>query len=450
MTRNSRLRFFISYFLLSTFYFLLSSGCAGKRINFEPKPGDPVYEEKKEFLDSYFWLVTDSEKRYGYPDLPEPIRSFGEIDNAEEFIRFKEHFWKIRDTDPNTPENEFKELKDGLIRDIENEIFATDSHILGTYFGTNGGLKGDLAHVYLLWGMPHLKEKLPEDQRVFRSELMVWHYFYDGRVFARFLFYENYGRVRLFKEHAPILSFETLVDPLSSPLKNISSKPFPTREDLIGIWYELELSDPEWLFRSALFEFSNYTHLDKDTRWSIDKALEPPEPASLTAERFKPTILGQPNISEGTELFESGYRSFLPAYLRTSAGADDPTFLMFTILRKNLDWLKQENEAKPYATNLNLRISFQNKKTRKLTEFMSYFRFELSQAEFDKKDDKGELSGVSVIFPLTLQYFDGEKLGLTLREMMKQLEPGKYVVNIYLQHTITKKYNTWREEVVVK
>jgi len=416
-------------------------GCAGKGINIDP--GNPVYKPKSEFELNYGFFITRDERKI-----------FDEIVMLEEFGKFEKHFWEIRDTDPNTPENEFKELIDGRLQDIKNEIFGTDFDIPGTRFDINGGLKGDLARVYLLWGAPDPgnKERLPEG--TYHTELMVWYYFdATGRPLFRFLFYQSFeGRMRLFRDHLPLLSWDYLFDPLSSPLRVISNRPAITSsEELANVWYELERDDPQWIFRSALFEFSPYTDwvMEGGNNKNRFGALDPPEPASLTAEKFKPTILGQPNIPEGTELFESGYHSFLPAYLRTSASPDNPTFLMLTILRKNLDWVKQENEAKPYATNLNIRISFQNKKTRKLTEFVSYFRFELSQAEFDKRDDKGELFGVSVISPLTLQYFDGEKLGPTLGEMMKQLEPGEYVVNIYLQHTITKKYNPWREEIVI-
>jgi len=444
MTQKSHLRFFISYFLLPTFYFLLSSGCIGKRINFEPKSGDPIYEEKKDFYDKYFRLVTENEKRYGYPDLPEPIRPFGEIDNSDEFSKFKEHFWHIRDTNPNTPENEFKELVDGRLRNVENEIFAADIDIPQTFFSRNGGLRGDLAHVYLLYGAPNYKDKMSGDTT--HVDLMVWYYIdIDNRVLMAFLFYEKYDRFRIFRNQ------EIAALDIKVVLKEIStSGAFTSDEGYQLIWDELLLKDPEGAFIRAMFSFSDYSHLNKNTKWTIDEALKPPEPASLTAERFKPTILGQPNIPEGTELFESGYRSFLPAYVRINVRSDNLTFLMVVILRKNVDWAKQDNEEKPYAANLNLRISFQNKKTLKLTEFTSYFRFELSQVEFDKRDDKGELFGSSVIFPVALQYFDGENFGPTLGETLKQLEPGEYVVNIYLQHTLTKKDNALREEIVIE
>src|SRR3989344_8138885 len=192
------------------------AGCAvGKRVNIDPS--NPVYKPKSEFEVNYGLFITPNEEKNGYaagfcPGLAEleTVKPFNEIDTLAEFLKFEKCFWEIRDTDPNTPENEFKELIDGRIQDIKNEIFATDLDIPGTRFEINGGLKGDLAHVYLLWGVPHFKEKLPVNRNVFRFELMAWYYFYDGRVLASFLFYENYGRVRLFKEHAPLFGFETL------------------------------------------------------------------------------------------------------------------------------------------------------------------------------------------------------------------------------------------------
>ena len=423
------------------------AGCAGN-LKVKIDPTNPVYVPKNDFERDYGFLITTDEKKKGYtledyPELSEPIKPFDQIDTLGEFRRFEYHFWHIRDTDPNTPENERKELIDSRIRDIQNEIFAADTDIPQTLFSRNGGLRGDMAHVYLLHGAPNYKDKMSGDTT--HVDLMVWYYMdvNDGTLMA-FLFYEKFDRFKIF------MNQEGAALDIQLVLKEISrSGAFTSDEDYQRLWEKLLSKDPERAFVRAMFSFSDYTHLDKDTRWTVDKALEAPEPAALTAKRFKPVILGQPDIPEGIELFESGYHSFLPSYLRTSAGPDNPTFLMLTILRKNLDWVKQENEAKPYATNLNIRISFQNKKTRKLTEFVSYFKFELSQAEFDRRDDKGELFGVSVIFPAALQYFDGEKLGPTLGETLKQLEPGEYVVNIYLQHTITKKYNTWREGIII-
>lgn len=431
-------------------------GCAGKRIKIDPS--NPLYQPKNEFERNYGFFVTPDERKIGHTVsteiclMSEPVTPFNKIDTLDEFRKFEKHFWCIRDTDPNTPQNEYKELIDSRLRDIQNEIFAMDLDIPGTRFNINGGLKGDLAHVFLLHGAPLKGYKFKLSEGIYHVELVAWYYLdYQGRHLMRFLFYDNNSKLQLFKDPFPLISFEELLNPAFSPLKKLSNRPgISTLDEMVELWQELERNDPEWIFRAPLFEFSDYTHIDKDTRWTIDRALAPPEPAALTAVRFKPTILGQPNIPEGVKLFKSDYRSFLPAYIRTNVSSDNPTFLMIIILRKNVDWAKQDNEKRPYAANLNLRISFQNKKTLKLTEFMTYYRFELSQEEFDKRDQEGEMIGSVVTRPVTLPHFDGENLGPTLEEILKKLEPGEYVINIYLQHTLTKKYNAWREEIVVK
>ena len=191
---------------------------------------------------------------------------------------------------------------------------------------------------------------------------------------------------------------------------------------------------------AALLSFSAYED-DVVIERGNDKqfsALDSPEPAALTAERLKPTILGQPNIPEDVEFAMSDYHSFIPAYLRVEVDSDSITSLMITILHKNIDWEKQDDG---YVANFNLRISFQNKSTLKLKEFFTGFKKEISQ-------DKIE-NGTLVVFPVHLRHWDGEKSTFTFGELLEQLEPGEYVVNIYLQHSRTKKYNAWREEITI-
>lgn len=427
-------------------------GCAGN-LRVKIDPSNPVYQPKKDFEANYNFFITPDERKVGYtvemfPALPEPIRSFDRINTLDEFRRFEKHFWDIRDTDPNTPQNEYKELIDSRFQDIKNEIFALDSDIPGTRFGANGGLKGDLARVYLLWGAPppHYKAKLPEGRSL--TALMAWYYpDYQGKHLMRFLFYETSGKLQLFKDQF-VGTFEELLNPSFSPLRKLSNRPVvSTVEEMWEIWQELEFNDPEWIFRRPMFEFSDYTHMDKDTRWTIDKALQPPEPAALTARRFKPTILGQPTTPEGTKMFKSGYHSFMPAYIRSNVACDNPTFLMTIILNKNIDWEKTDEG---YAAHFNLRISFQNKKTRRLTEFSTWLKRNLTESEFEKRDESGDLLGSTVVLPVNYPNFEGEKpTSVTLGDLLKQLESGDYIVNIYLQHTSTKKYNSWREEIVI-
>ena len=117
------------------------------------------------------------------------------------------------------------------------------------------------------------------------------------------------------------------------------------------------------------------------------------------------------------------------------------------MLHKNIDWEKT-NEG--YTAHFNLRVSLQNKETRELTEFFTGFGKNITEDEFNRKDDVGEMSGSMVVFPVRLKHWNDETfIPVTLREMLKQLEPGEYVVNVYLQHAITKKSNAWQEEITI-
>lgn len=430
---------FVSALILSS---LLVSGCADKKIHLDPNV--PVQKAKSEFIDRYGFFVTKSEMKIGYLDLVEPIASFEKISTLEELDKFSANFKKIRDTDPRTPENEFVNLNDSRIQDIKNEILSSDFDLFGTRFDNNGGLRGDMAHVYLMYGMPSYKEKLTEGNYI--SDLMVWYYIdYSGKPLFRFLFYKQggYGRIKLFRNYFPLLRFEDLFDPLTSPLKEVSKRMAISPDDLFEVWSELEIKDSGWLFRAALFEFSYYSDvvIEGGNKNRLG-ALDPPEPAAITAQRFKPLVLGQPEITDKGKFSMNGYHSFIPAYLRVKDDSKNITFLMLTISFKNLDWEKQQDDK--YITELSLRISFQNKDTLKSTEFFTKFKKEISQKEFDSRDSLS-----LVVFPVKIKHWDGEKLTLTLGEMIKKMEPGNYIINIHLQNIYTKKYNAWREEVVI-
>ncbi len=425
------------------------SACAGIRVELDPN--DPLFERKNDFYSRYRFYF-DKEKK--------ELAMLVSLTTVEAVDKFEEEFWKIRDTNPKTPENEKKMEVDGWISEIESEILFGDNDAPGVRFDANGGLKGDMAHVYLLYGMPHFKAKLPEG--TYLAELMAWYYFGPrGRPLMRFLFYQQRGAgtYKIFKNHQA-MTFGNFYDPHSSPLAEISNRITTSPQEMADLWSELQRRDEvmiasgysELVFTTSLFEFSTYPDVIVEGGDGKKKfgALDVPEPAAMSAERFKSNTLGDPAIPEGTELFENPYHSFLPAYFRPVAGADNPVSLMVTLLRKNVDWKKQENEEKPYATSFHLRISLQNKKTRKLTEFMTSPKFELSQAEFDRRDDQGDLIGSIVIRPVIYPSWDGEKLGPTFGETLRSIEPGEYVVNVDLRHVVTKKYNSWHEEITIK
>jgi len=414
---------------------IVGCGAAGKAVNLDPS--NPAYALKSEFELNYGFFITSNERKNGYatgqyPNLTESIRPFDEIDTLEEFRRFEDYFWKIRDTDPNTPENEFKELIDSRIQDVKNEIFTTDRDILGTRFERSGGLRGDLAHVYLFYGMPSLKAKLAENN--YHVEMVVWYYLDgQGKTLMSFLFYRKFNRLRIFQDQASTtLNFRLA-------LEEISRKKLISDDEFLMTWNNLVTEDPQGLFRSAMLRFSY------DVDITLQKALASPEPAALMAERFRPIVLGQSDIPEGTELFESDYHSLLPADLDIvidPAGAGSS--FSITIAYADLDW---EFKDKMAEAVLNVRISFQNTETRTLNEFET-------NVELRGPQRAVEVLIRNVIPARTIvldEMPNGLKKNQTLRQLIdNELKPGNYVVNIYLQHVLTKKNNAWSEEIVIR
>ncbi|MDP3792342.1 MAG: GWxTD domain-containing protein [bacterium] len=423
---------------------LIVSGCAGKRINIEPRPGDPIYQQKKEFLDRYVHFITPAEEE-----------GFKLLNTTDSFDRFVEEFWKKRDTNPLTPENEYKELIDSRISDIENEIFATDLDIPGTRFSLARGLRGDMARIYLYYGRPHYKEKMSEGRN--HGDLMVWYYFdTQVRPLFRFLFYEKYGVINLFKNHIPIINFDYLFDPLGSPLKELSNGPAPNRNDLIELWSELEFKDPQWIFRGAMLEFSSYSDVVIEGGNGKNKfgALDPPEPAAITAARFKPTIIGQPENLSNREFVNSGFNSFIPAIFRIRVNTNTSPYTYMIVKYGDLDWeIKGDKEAESL---LLLRISFQNKDSKEIKEFLSGIRLVSNKDNLDKNNVTAKEfieKNKENFFPVMLSRLSNQIKSPqgTLADLLKGLEVGTYVVNVELYHQVTKKSaGGWREEIVVK
>lgn len=424
---------------------VISLGCGGKRVKVDPN--DPVWKYKQEFLLNYGFFVTNKEIVSYYQDAlgiaGKEKEIFENLKTIEDIDKFIEVFMKVRDYDPNTPENEFKATIDQRIQDIKNEIFSADMDIPLTRFDRNGGLKGDLAHVYLLYGMPHFKAKLSQGGN--HVELMVWYYFdFQGKPIFKFLFYDKYGLVRLFKNHMPG-NADNLFNPLISPLKEISNRFVNTPEELYEVWRELELKDPEWAFIGALLQFSYYSDVVIEGGGTKRLgALDPPAPAVLTAARFKPTILGQPDDLTKREFINNSYHSFIPVKLEITKDSR-PSFNL-VLGYKDIDWeLKGDNAE----FVLDLRISFQNKMTKDIKEFSVRLLGLKPRTEVALKIRNSVM--ITISLDGIQNFARPEEPQQVLRQLIESLEPGAYVVNVDLRHPVTKKSaGGWREEIVVK
>ena len=405
-------------------------GCAhgGVKPATQPvKSVDPVVQAKQDFYSQYYFLITKREKvsyykkSLGIVDKEEKI--FENVRTLSDFDKFAEVFWKIRDTDPSTTENEFKELVDARIGDIKNEVLFRDLQAPGVRFDRNGGLTGDLARVYLLHGEPSYKEKLSDNR--YHVELMVWYYVdQDHKHLFRFLFYDKYGSYRLFKNYSTILDFNYWIDPLSSPLRDISVDIVPTVQNLYDLWNSLLYIEDARAFVTALIEFSEYTGdivIEGGDGKKKFGALDPPDPAALTAERYKPRILGEPGDFSGREIWFGKYRSFVPMYVRITKTLDGNPSLALIILYQNIDWEIKGGKAECKAA---LNINIINKGTAEAAQFSTALTIELAKAE--------DAKAIRSVFILVDEANGANSYGslMKFRDFIKKLPLGSYIMDI--------------------
>ncbi len=144
---------FFLFFLFLSFSFFFSSSC--RLYNLERKL-DPV---NAEFLSHVQYIITKEERKI-FLELP---------DSEKE--KFKEEFWKRRDPDPGTEENEFKqEYMDRLEK--ANELFTSEG---------KAGYLTDRGRIYILFGPPQFRETHPIESADPFSFLYgrcgeIWHY----------------------------------------------------------------------------------------------------------------------------------------------------------------------------------------------------------------------------------------------------------------------------------
>ena len=128
MKKKVFLGFFLFILAVSTSLFF-SSSCQLFRLYRLERKLDPV---NAEFLSDVRYIITHKERKI-FLELP-----------TSEKEAFRENFWQIRDTDPNTEENEFKVMYFDRI-ETANELFISE--------GRPGWLT-DRGRIFVLFGPP--------------------------------------------------------------------------------------------------------------------------------------------------------------------------------------------------------------------------------------------------------------------------------------------------------
>lgn len=393
------------------FLLLILLGCTANAFARDKNAtNSPAVDYKKEFLEPYWRFITDQEKK-----------AFKKLTTNEEKEEFINHFWEIRDTDPSTPENEFKMLIDERINDIKKEILFSDPDLAGVRFSSEGGLNGKMAQVYLLHGMPPPHHKFKLFNGHYHVDLMVWLYpnSAGNRVKYLFIFYKrnNSGHFDIFYPNF------NLID----GLKEISVFLYAT--DLQNTYDELVRDYPAGqLVLRGLTRFSDFMDMN------LGKALEPPKPAALVAEKSKPLILGRPEIKKNQEIVRNKFYSFIPArfhiIISGILGSSQKSFAFgLYVAYGNLDWRVDGDKLECI---LELKVILQNVKTKKIYNHTEIISLSTTKDEHQINQEK----------EIYVTFTDLNNL------VNHDLPAGTYRLDIYLKDNLTLKYNTWLEQII--
>jgi GWxTD domain-containing protein len=127
--------------------FAVPSGLAQKKNDQGQDPSEKPRNVKPELKKAYKdWL----EKDVAYIITDEERKAFKKLETDDERERFIEEFWRRRDPDPDTDENEFREEY------YERIAYANEHYASGI-----PGWKTDRGRIYITWGKPDEVESHP-------------------------------------------------------------------------------------------------------------------------------------------------------------------------------------------------------------------------------------------------------------------------------------------------
>ncbi len=366
----------------------------------------------KEFYDRYQFFITHDE-----------LKIFSGLQSDAERDSFINTFWTSHDPDPNTPENEFKEEIDKRIADIKEDVIGKNfenPEII--QFSHNGGMKGDLARVYLLHGTPDYAGFL--SGRTFVT-LMLWIYIDEaGHDKYRFLFYQKGGVANfiLFKRQDPhfLMALAEISSRVGPGYQGLYLSP-----ELLEIANEIMGLDRTGEFFISLAEFS----YNSDVR--IDAALQPPKSALITARENKSMVLGAPDIPKEDNMKESRYHATIPGEARIALDENNKIKVKILLEQNNVDWIIQEAEAE---TTLQLKVKFQEQNTKKWNSevYEKEIKISIPRERLEKENSESLL-------------LDTEELNDIINNTLK---PGRYTVYLDIRNKISYKYGSWILEII--
>ena len=121
------------------------------------------------FLSSEFGVYTEEECDYmfnvsKYISTSNEIKQYSSLDSLNSKREFLYNYWKLRDSDPSSPRNEFKDNY------MERAAFV-DKNFGNKY---KEGYKSDRGRIYLLYGEPDQRDRFPSER--FTKPYEIWFY----------------------------------------------------------------------------------------------------------------------------------------------------------------------------------------------------------------------------------------------------------------------------------
>lgn len=368
-----------------------------------------------DFLERYYFLLDKKAQK-----------AYKELKTLEEKNNFIEKFWKDYDPKPDTEENEFRLAIERRIDDVKNEKLVSDQDVFGFKFREHGGYRGQAARVYLLYGPPHLRRQLTDN--IYLADMMVWYYGDgSGRPLFRFLFFRkgDAGAYRLFDNH-----FVSYWDRLIELKKNSF---MVSGDELIGADDELRRLDPEYLFISAIFEFS-------PLGMSVQEALEPQLSAEKIFRKSGSALVGvAPSISSKRKFQFSPYKSMIVGDVRAYY-SNDRLNAYFVAQRSDLDWEILDDKAK---LEMRVDIRFTNLDDSRTFLYRMILSFQAPANSLASTSNPYVYLHIPQSIPAQ-RIFKEEILSIN------ELPPGRYRMNVYLKNLHTYKDGFWEKEFVKK
>lgn len=408
--------------LVPVIFLLFAVGCASgghrKPTIFVDQYSNVPADIPSQFADRYRRFITGKERK-----------EFEKLLTDEERQVFIDDFWAKRDLDPETPENEYKQKIDERIEDITNERFFGVSNASGLLFRSNGGFHGDMAHVYLLHGEPDTMDIIEGNMFV---PLMLWVYLNpeNGRLLYAFMFYQKGGSgefLLFYQDSYKMDQCGAIYEVATVRSYNYAGGGGQNcPEDLYGVYDELVRSSSKGgildgnFFAWALFNFSS------DPGLRLDKAIDPPKPASEIAKQSKSRVVGEaPKLVgvAGTDYilaFCEQCNSMIPAELSINGK------LTVSAPWKNFDWTVK---GEYLEVSLKHRVVLYGSGLEKPMVIEGISTTGIKRKLVEENPDTTVT--VNLLEPSIVASFPN----------------STYRISVYIKSTLTPKYNTWSIDI---